>query len=92
MLFGFSSAIIVGFLLTAVQTWTGVPSIKNVTLAILVSVWLLARILLAFPFTTPPGESKRLPSSSAAGYSAVRVNACVQCEEGADPVALQLSP
>ena len=29
MLFGFSGAIILGFLLTAVQTWTGYPGIKR---------------------------------------------------------------
>lgn len=50
MLFGFIVAIIAGFLLTAVQTWTGFPSIKGKSLALLVLVWLAARILLAFPF------------------------------------------
>lgn len=49
MLFGFAAAIIAGFLLTAVQTWTGVPSVKGKPLAVLVSVWLLARVLLLFP-------------------------------------------
>ncbi len=53
MLFGFTVAIIAGFLLTAVQTWTGVPSIKGITLGILVFVWLSARILFAFPFSIP---------------------------------------
>ncbi|MCP4410972.1 MAG: NnrS family protein [Gammaproteobacteria bacterium] len=49
MLFGFTIAIICGFLLTAVQTWTGVASIKGKSLAALVSIWLLARVLMAFP-------------------------------------------
>ena len=53
MLFGFASAIIVGFLLTAVQTWTKVPSIKGPTLMALVGVWLLARILMAVPAIAP---------------------------------------
>lgn len=53
MLFGFTSAIITGFLLTAVQTWTGVPSIKGYPLAALVMLWLVARILLAMPSLLP---------------------------------------
>jgi uncharacterized protein involved in response to NO len=48
MLFGFTAAIIVGFLLTAVQTWTGVSSLKGIPLILLVGIWLLARLLLAF--------------------------------------------
>ena len=48
MLFGFTTAIIVGFLLTAVQTWTGVPSIKGVPLIFLVLTWLFARVSIAF--------------------------------------------
>lgn len=46
MLFGFVAAIIVGFLLTAVQTWTGVPSIKGGRLLFLLLLWLSARLLL----------------------------------------------
>ncbi|MCK5663255.1 MAG: NnrS family protein, partial [Thiotrichaceae bacterium] len=44
MLFGFSGAIIVGFLLTAVQNWTGQPGVKGLYLALLVLLWLLARL------------------------------------------------
>lgn len=53
MLFGFTSAIIVGFLLTAVQTWTGVASIKGKTLAGLVVIWITARLFIALPFLLP---------------------------------------
>lgn len=49
MLFGFTTAVIVGFLLTAVQSWTGVESINGLPLAVLITLWLLARLLLAFP-------------------------------------------
>ncbi len=49
MLFGFTVAIICGFLLTAVQTWTGVESVKGKSLVILLLIWILARILFAFP-------------------------------------------
>ena len=46
MLFGFASAIIAGFLLTAVQNWTGIPSIKGKPLLLLVVIWLAARVLI----------------------------------------------
>ncbi|MFD2189357.1 NnrS family protein [Pistricoccus aurantiacus] len=49
MLFGFVAAIVSGFLLTAVQNWTGQPSIKGWPLLGLVAVWLVGRLLLAFP-------------------------------------------
>jgi len=49
MVFGFSSAIIAGFLLTAVQTWTGIPSVKGSKLSVIFIIWLAARLLLLFP-------------------------------------------
>ncbi len=49
MLFGFAVAVIAGFLLTAVQTWTRVPSVKGWPLAMLVLLWLSARVFIAFP-------------------------------------------
>jgi uncharacterized protein involved in response to NO len=48
MLFGFGSAIVVGFLLTAVQSWTGVPGLKGNKLGVLAAAWLLGRLLIAF--------------------------------------------
>ena len=51
MLFGFSGAIILGFLLTAVQNWTGYPGLKGKKLAILFFIWLLARFAM---FLLPP--------------------------------------
>jgi uncharacterized protein involved in response to NO len=44
MLVGFGTAVAVGFILTAVQTWTGQPSIKGKALAGLVLLWCFARI------------------------------------------------
>lgn len=44
MLFGFAAAIIAGFLLTAVQTWTGRPGVSGKPLMVLSLVWLAARI------------------------------------------------
>lgn len=45
MIFGYSTAMIAGFLLTAVRNWTGVPTISGLPLALLALVWLLARTL-----------------------------------------------
>lgn len=53
MLFGFVAAIIVGFLLTAVQSWTGLPSVKGSPLWLLVLLWVLGRLLLAYSFELP---------------------------------------
>ena len=46
MLFGFGATVAVGFLLTAVQTWTNKPSIKGSPVIALLSLWLLVRIFL----------------------------------------------
>lgn len=46
MLFGFVCAILVGFLLTAVQTWTGLRSTHGAALKALFGLWLAARILM----------------------------------------------
>lgn len=53
MLFGFTGAIIVGFLLTAVQNWTGFKSVNGLALFLLFSVWLLARISFLFDSLLP---------------------------------------
>lgn len=49
MIFGFAFAIIAGFVLTAVQTWTGIPGIKSKPLIALLGIWLLVRILFWLP-------------------------------------------
>lgn len=49
LLFGFVGAIVAGFLLTAVQTWTGVPGLSGKPLLALLLVWLLARISWLVP-------------------------------------------
>lgn len=48
MLIGFTGAMIVGFLLTAVQNWTGVPGVNGWKLASIFFAWLAARFLLLF--------------------------------------------
>ena len=49
MLFGFSMAIVVGFVLTAVQNWTGINGTKHYPLLVLFILWLLPRVLLWLP-------------------------------------------
>ncbi|MBY4678596.1 NnrS family protein [Marinobacterium arenosum] len=51
MLFGFAFAIIAGFLLTAVRTWTQVQTPFGWTLGGLVALWLAARLLPFIPGT-----------------------------------------
>ena len=43
MVFGFAVAVVAGFLLTAVQNWTGMPSPKGRSLQALVLLWLAGR-------------------------------------------------
>ncbi len=49
MIFGFATAVVAGFLLTAVRTWTSRPTPTGLTLAALCVLWLAARVLA---FTT----------------------------------------
>jgi len=49
MIFGFGCAIIAGFLLTAVQNWTGVRGAQGSTLLILFLLWLAGRVVVLFP-------------------------------------------
>lgn len=44
MFFGFGAAIIAGFLLTAVQNWTGEPGLSGRPLAVLAALWLAGRL------------------------------------------------
>lgn len=47
MLFGFASAAVAGFLLTAVPNWTGRMPLQGAPLAGLVALWLLGRMVVA---------------------------------------------
>jgi uncharacterized protein involved in response to NO len=55
MPFGFAAAIIAGFLLTAMQNWTGRPSLRGRPLLVLVGLWGAARLCwllgVAWPLT-----------------------------------------
>lgn len=43
MLFGYTAAVIVGFLLTAARNWTGVQTLRGAPLVWLALLWLAAR-------------------------------------------------
>lgn len=44
MIWGYTGAVVVGFLLTAVATWTGQPRTQGKALMLLAALWLLARL------------------------------------------------
>ncbi|ABI55582.1 NnrS family protein [Alkalilimnicola ehrlichii MLHE-1] len=54
MVFGFAAAIIAGFLLTAVQNWTGIRAVGPWALLGLVLLWALARLGFTHPPWFPP--------------------------------------
>ena len=43
MIFGYSAAVLSGFLLTSVRNWTGLPTPTGVHLALIIGCWLVAR-------------------------------------------------
>lgn len=49
MLFGFGSALVGGFLLTASANWTGIATTTRRSLWLLVALWAIARLLLLSP-------------------------------------------
>ncbi|MDE2294731.1 MAG: NnrS family protein [Gammaproteobacteria bacterium] len=55
MMFGFIGAAIAGFLLTAVPNWTGHRAVAGAPLAVLLAVWLAARIAVATASWWPAG-------------------------------------
>ncbi len=48
MLYGFTMAVVTGFLLTAVKNWTGIQTLQNKPLLILFLMWLGARLCMLF--------------------------------------------
>ena len=45
MIFGYTMAVVAGFLLTAIKNWTGIEVLRGKAIAFLFLLWLLARIL-----------------------------------------------
>ncbi len=50
MLFGYTAAVIAGFLLTAVRAWTNEPTPSGVPLMALAALWVCGRVLVLTPF------------------------------------------
>lgn len=51
MIFGYTGAVIAGFLLTAIPNWTGRAPVMGWPLALLFGLWLSGRIAMASPFS-----------------------------------------
>src|SRR3989344_196475 len=49
MLFGYTMAVVAGFLLTAVRAWTGQPTPTGVPLMVLAALWVAGRVLVLTP-------------------------------------------
>jgi uncharacterized protein involved in response to NO len=54
MLFGYGSAVVAGFLLTAVPNWTGALAVAGWRLALLFAFWCLGRIAFLATEVTGP--------------------------------------
>lgn len=54
MVFGFTVAVVAGFLLTAVRTWTGQPMPSGAPLGGLALLWLAGRVAMLLSGTIPP--------------------------------------
>ena len=55
MLYGYTLAVVAGFLLTAVRTWTGRPTPSGAALIALAVLWVAGRVLVLTPFATAAG-------------------------------------
>lgn len=53
MIFGFVMAIVIGFLLTAVQSWTGQRAPHGKSLGVIVMLWLAGRVVMLFGSDLP---------------------------------------
>lgn len=70
MLFGYTLAVIVGFLFTAGQNWTGQPTPKGGALAALVALWLAGRVLVLTPWGVAAAlVNVAFPLAAAAGIA-----------------------
>ena len=45
MIFGYTMAVVAGFLLTAIKNWTGIEVLRGMPLALLLALWLAARLM-----------------------------------------------
>ena len=76
MLFGFTLAVIVGFLFTAGRNWTGRPTPSGAPLALLCLLWIAARILVLTPYATAAAVANvAFPLAAALGLAVPFVKA-----------------
>jgi len=54
MIFGYTAAVLAGFLLTAVRAWTSKPTPAGVGLAALVALWIGGRVVMLLGTSCPP--------------------------------------
>jgi uncharacterized protein involved in response to NO len=52
MVYGYTMAVVAGFLLTAVRNWTGKPTPAGAPLIALAALWVAGRVLVLTPFAT----------------------------------------
>jgi uncharacterized protein involved in response to NO len=50
MIFGYTLAVVAGFLFTAARNWTGLPTPRGARLAALLAVWVAGRVLATTPY------------------------------------------
>lgn len=55
MLFGYTMAVVAGFLFTAVRNWTGRPTPSGGALAAIVLLWVAGRVLMLTPYALAAG-------------------------------------
>jgi uncharacterized protein involved in response to NO len=68
MLFGFTLAVVAGFLFTAVRNWTGQPTPTGLVLASIAAIWVAARVLVLTPWPLAAGIANvAFPLAVAAG-------------------------
>ena len=57
MIFGYTSAVIAGFLLTAIPNWTGRAPLSGWPLGALFGLWLAGRVAMAWPGSGVAGQA-----------------------------------
>jgi hypothetical protein len=83
MLFGFTGAVIAGFLLTAARNWTHRETASGASLAILCAMWLAGRIVVGKPelFPAPRGNFCRFGIFSCACLLRCAADHCSEAME-----------
>lgn len=70
MLFGFTLAVIVGFLFTAGRNWTNLPTPTGAPLAALAALWVAGRVLVLTPFAVAAAVANvAFPLAAAVGLA-----------------------